>query len=118
MQARKIDLTPYTTELEGDPYLAGDEFVTRMFKRKTDPKIWLRKYISAPAAGHSAKELLAAMDLVGKIRAAKDHVLLEEADWTTVCTILNKIKGYGLSDVKIVRRVLEAPVVEVDEKKD
>jgi len=87
-----------------------------MLQREMDPKSWLRRYLTAPAAQHTAEELLAVMDVVGKIRAAEDHVLLEESDWKKCCGILNKIRGYGLGDVEIVRRVLEAPKVEVAEE--
>ncbi len=123
MQARKIDLTPYSTEVLVNTVvdLAAKKLVDVMATRETDPQIWIRRHILSTTAQHNAESLARAMDIAGKIRAAaeagEDSVLLDQADWDFVNGIVKRIKGYTESDYEMaVRRVGQAPTVEVDEK--
>lgn len=50
-----------------------------------------------------------------KIKSAQDTILLEEADYDTLKMAIETITGFTKQDVEFVRRVLEAPEVEVKE---
>ncbi len=116
MQARKIDLTPYTVELESAPRIVEKKLIRDIILEEVDPKRWLRRYMGSPLVGHTRTELFVAMDILGKIRSSEDNVLLEEADWKIVCRLVDKIKGFGIGDYEILQRVLKAPKIEVKEE--
>lgn len=66
----------------------------------------------------NAMELLERDDLARKIRDCKDReILLEDSEYEKIKQAVNAFKGYGQHDVEFVRRVLECPQVEVEEKK-
>ncbi len=63
-------------------------------------------------------ELLKQNELAGKILNSEDpDVLLEEAEYEQIKRAINVVKGFGRNEVELVRRILEAPKVEVEAKK-
>lgn len=65
----------------------------------------------------SGVDLLERDDLANKIRGSNGEVLLEEAEWgklNDACTLLTH---FSKPDVEMVRRIMKAEKVEVEEKK-
>ncbi len=119
MQARKIDLRPYTVELVQQRVNPTGELIEKTIFKTVNPVDWIAKYLLAPAAGHNLTELVAAMDIMGKVRAAtpEEGVLIETTEWELMKTVLDKIKGYSKADGQMGYRILAAPLIEVSEKK-
>ena len=62
--------------------------------------------------------LLKQNELAGKILHSEDpEILFEEAEYQQIKRAINVVTGYGRNEVELVRRVLEAPEVEVEAKK-
>lgn len=65
----------------------------------------------------SGRELLDRDDLAKKIRDCPDgSILLEEGDWNKLVQSAETITGLGRPDVELIRRILKAEKVEVQEK--
>ncbi len=118
MQARKVEFGNYEIELDGvirDPQTGEFSYDTVM--RPVDGFIWIKHRMYSVGAGHNGTELMAAAEVVAKFRAAKkegeDFVLLDTADWEMLKNIVNKLHGSGEEDLKMTRRVLEAPLIEM-----
>jgi len=107
---RKIDLTNYSVHVRNEkgewvdiPYEVKDSLIEVMFSR--DLQL-------------SARELLDRDDIARKVRDCTDgQVILEEEEYNKILTAVNTVKGLGRPDVEFVRRILEAPKVEVKERK-
>jgi len=107
---RQLDLSNYTVRVRNQdgeytdlPYEMKDSLIELIFSRDL---------------GLSGQELLDRDDLARKIRDCPDgKVLLEESDWKKLALAVNTVKGLGRPDVEFVRRILEAPEVEVEVKK-
>jgi hypothetical protein len=84
------------------PYIMKDSLVELLFARELN--------ISGP-------ELLERDDLARKIMAADGHVLLEEAEWGKFNDACANLTHFGKPDIEMVRRVMKAEAVEVEEKK-
>ena len=83
------------------PYVVKDSLIELMFSRDL--------HLSGP-------ELLQRDDLARKIMAADGAVLLEEAEWLKLNNATEAITGFGKADVELVRRIIKAEPVEVEEK--
>ena len=118
MQARQIDLTPYSEKLISGNEVKKGKIIPVFATVDVLPVEWLAQHLLATAVGHNAPEYMKAMDLVGKFRGAladgKDHTLLDLADWDEVMRIINKLRGWGLQDGKMLRRIREAPLIDVE----
>lgn len=102
---RKIDITNYPVEQDGKtlPYGVKEAAVEVLF---------------APNLKVRAQDIFKRDDVARKIETAEgDEVLLEEAEYEMLKAGVNAIEGYRRSDVEFVRRILEAPTVEVEEKR-
>lgn len=64
----------------------------------------------------SGIELLARDDLARKVRDSDGVLLLEEVEWGKLKTSAESMTGFGKPDVELIRRVLKAEKVEVEEK--
>jgi len=69
-----------------------------------------------PALQLSGAEVLRQNILAMKLEACKDEILLEEEEWGRIKKSVETFKGFDRNAVELVRRVLEAPIVEVHEK--
>ncbi len=102
---RKVNLEPYEVDLEPGtsvPYDVKRSLVNLLF---------------GPHNSLDAEALLSRDDLARKIRAAQESVLLEDAEYRILEAAVRGFRGYGEHDVELVRRVLGAPAVEVEERK-
>ena len=118
MQARQIDLKSYTVRLiSGNEVQAG--YIVPVYATVEVHAVeWMDQHLLATAVGHNPAEYIAAADIMGKFRGAKaegeDHLLLDLADWDKVNQILNKLRGYGKQDDQMLRRVREAPLIDLE----
>lgn len=70
-----------------------------------------------PSLGLSAKDLLDRDPLARRIKDLPGNdLLLEEAEYKKVLTALEALRGLGRHDVEFVKRVFNAPTVEVQAK--
>jgi len=108
---RRINLEGYTEmvrdEQSGEnvklPYPVKDSMVDVLLSREL---------------GLSAREALDREDLARKIRDCSDGaILIEEGDYTKLVTAIDTIKGWCRTDIEFLHRILDAPKVEVEEKK-
>lgn len=107
---RQLNLTNYSVRLRDEtgeykdmPYDVKDALVEILLSRSLQL---------------SGVEILKRDTLAHKITDCVDgKVLLEEDEWNKFVTAINTIKGLGRTDVELVRRILEAPKVEVEPKK-
>lgn len=107
---RQIDLSNYSVHVRDEkgewidlPYEVKDSITEVLFAR--DLQL-------------SGRELLKRDDLARKLRDCADsNVLLEEEEWNKLVMAVETIKGLGRPDVELVRRILEAPKIEVEAKK-
>lgn len=101
---RKIDLTSYPVG-EGNTFEVRPSLVSILFNQdKLD-----------------GREVIRRDELAQKIEACPDDsILLEEVDWNRIVGGLTAtdLKPHGRSVVEFLRRVLDAPQVEVTEKKE
>ena len=72
----------------------------------------------SPLLKLNGRELLLSQKLASKILESKeDYILLEGVDYDKLCKAVNAHEGFSKHDIELVRRVLEAPDVKVDEVK-
>ena len=100
---RKIDLTDYIVEVEGGkqiPYHVKDSIDVALFH----PDLKLNSY-----------GLMQNNKVAQKIKSAHDSILLEETEYQNLRKSVESINGFLKQDIEFVRRVLEAPEVQVKE---
>jgi hypothetical protein len=64
-----------------------------------------------PAEGCKTLELLKRQKLAEKIAAAKDSILLEDAEWQRLRDALDATRGLGQGEIELVHRIVDAPEV-------
>ena len=101
---RKIDLTPYLVEVE-------DKGTQKPF----DVKMSIFASLYHPDLKLSAMELLSNDKIGIKVKASEGSILLEEAEYEKVKRAFETLRGFDMNDVELVKRVLNAEVVEVKE---
>lgn len=104
---RKLDLTNYSVKSQGAgeqtiPYDVRGSLATLLF----NPSLQLR-----------AVALLEQNKLAESILSAEGDLLLEDAQYAKVKQAVEAFAGYSQNDVELVRRVLEAPDVKIQEVK-
>jgi len=68
--------------------------------------------------GLSAREALGREDLARRIKGCSDGaILIEEEEYKKLVVAIDTIKGWCRTDIEFLKRILEAPEVEVEEKK-
>jgi hypothetical protein len=102
---RKINLLPYLVEID-------NKGTTKPF----DVRGSIAACLYHPDLKLYARDLLDNDRLAQKIKAATDFVLVEDAEYEKVKAAFETIKGFEINDVELVKRVLEAEKVEVQEK--
>ena len=105
---RKLNLENYEFsfrnaqgELETQPYVFKDAIINLMFH---------------PDLRLSGAELLKTNILAEKIMEAKKEIFLEEEEYNRVESAINSFKGFGRSEIELVKRVTECPEIDVKEK--
>ena len=106
---RKLNLENYTVSLRDTqgklndiPYDFKDAIINLMFH---------------PDLKLSGKALLETNILAEKIMEAKKEIFLEEEEYNKVQNAIDIFKGFGKSEVNLVKRVTECPKIDVKEKK-
>jgi len=64
-----------------------------------------------------AVQLLKTNELALKISSAESELLLEESEYSILANAINRFKGYTQNEVELVKRILNAEQVEVQEVK-
>lgn len=106
---RRLELSDYTVTLRNE---AGElEDLTYPVK---DSLVELLLARSLQIAG---RELIIRDDIARKILAADGVILLEEEEYQRLVTSAEVVTGQGRTDVGLIRRIFDAPEVEVEEKK-
>lgn len=105
---KQISIKPYIVHVKKEdgssadmPYNVRESLVELLF---------------APALKLKAVDLLKQNTLADKILKSPEDLLLEEEEYTRVVAAINSIEGLGRNEVELVRRVLEAPAIEVTGK--
>ena len=148
MKARQLDVSDYTVKVkaEEEPKVKADQNGNLSCECPAWTKNRECRHTQAVAAGEpvppfvdlpydmkeslielllsrdnalSGRELLARDDLARKINECPDGTMLvDQSDWDKMVTSIETVKGLGRPDVEFARRILEAPEVDVEEKKD
>jgi hypothetical protein len=111
VKMKKIDLKPYKVELPTRQPDGSIEAVSQDY----DVKDVIVGIMFSRDLQLSARETLDRDPLCRRILDAEDSILLESADYDLVKKAVETIKGYSRNDVQMIRRILEAPEVEVEE---
>jgi hypothetical protein len=106
MTARKIDLSSYPLA----------HVVLKTGPAMYDVRASLVELCFVPELELTGPRLLFAGKLADTIIAAEENLLLDEAQWSLLNQACTMHKGFGRADVELVRRVTEAPTIEVAEK--
>jgi len=106
MKARKIDVTNYPAaerQESGEPmtYQVAGSMAALLFH----PELKL-----------SALDTLAANKLAEKLEAADGAVLLDSTEYGRLKRAVDTFNGFTRNETELIRRVLEAPEVELEEK--
>jgi len=104
---RKIDLSDYTVN-------TLTEQGEKPFPYSVKQSIEIALY--HPDLKLNFRDLLENDRVAQKIKQANGFILLEESEYLRVRLAFESIKGFRKEDVELVKRVIEAPEVEVQEK--
>lgn len=108
MQARKIDLSPYTLDAKNPE--TGENAVYEV--RRT-----LLMLLFHPDLKLNAIQVLEQNELAEKIRKEEtDTLLVSPEDYGKMWAAVQAGKGYSENDVRFIKRIKDAPEVTVDEQ--
>lgn len=83
-----------------------------------DVKNSMIEVLLSKSLGLSAREALDRDVIARRIRDCPDGtILLKEEEYTKLITAIDTITGWGRVDIEFLKRITEAPEVEVEEKK-
>lgn len=105
---RKIDLTNYEVdvtnglEVKKMPYPVKQNLIAFMFGEHMK---------------HTSQALIEYSDIKEKIKKADDSILLEAVEYNKLLQAVDTFQGYREIDLEFVKRIKNAPEVEVAEKK-
>jgi len=105
---RKIDVKSYMVDVKHP--VTGE-----MSNIPYDVKEMLVGVLLHPALQIAGAELYNRMPIADKIKKADGEVLLEDDEYSKLLDAVNRIKGFGMNDRELVRRVIEAGGVAVTE---
>lgn len=107
MKARKISLKNYNVTVKSPnnetkeiPYDIKESLIEILF----NPELKL-----------TARQLLKANDLASKIEKANDNILLNDVEYEKLKHALETVKGLTKNEIVLVKRVLQAEEVDVEE---
>ena len=106
---RKIDLEDYFVEV---PSPEG-----KMQKVKMNIKDWISNMLFHPDLKLGGREVILRGKLAEKIDKAGKEIILEEVDYQKIKEAFEKFKGFQKVHIELVKRVLDAELIEVEEKK-
>ena len=82
-----------------------------------DVKEALNSIIFHPELKLGGREIILRGKLAEKIDKAEKEILLEETDYSKLKQAFETVKGFSKNEVELCKRVLEAELIEVEEKK-
>lgn len=106
---RKINLEDYFVEV---PNPNGE-----MQKVKMNVKDWISNMLFLPDLKLGGREVILRGKLSDKIEKASKEIILEEVDYKKIKDAFETFKGFQKVHIELVKRVLEAEQIEVEEKK-
>lgn len=95
-------------ELVEIPYEVKNSLIELLFSKDPDGR--------HPELRLSGIELLERDDLARKVKDCDGVLLLEEPEWLKLKTTAESTTGFGRPDVELIRRIMNAEEVEVEEK--
>jgi len=106
---RRINLKEYTETVRDEdgkakelPYPVKDSMIEVLLSKEL---------------GLSAREALDRHTLACRIKDCSDGtILIEEGDYKKLVAAIDTITGWGRTDIEFLKRITEAPIVEVEEK--
>ncbi len=105
---KEIDLSPYA--------IAGH-------KDKFEPRIFLGETLLSPLLKLGGLELLASFKLADRIQVCEtDKLLVDDKEYakikrvTELPSMAGAAIGFGRNEVEMIRRILEAPDVQIEKK--
>lgn len=104
----KIDVSSYKVEVKD---LATSQPVTIDYEVKE----MLVGILLHPTLQMTGAEMYARMPIADKIKSADGEVLLEDNEYSKLLDAVNRIKGFGMNDRELVKRVIDARGVAVQE---
>ena len=107
---RKLDLKKYTVSVR------DAKGVTRLLPY--DFKETLIQLLFHPSLRLTGKALLETNKIAEKIEKADKEVLLEEEEYRRIKNAVDTFQGFSKNEVKLVQRIYDCPVVEVEVKKE
>lgn len=117
---KEINLAPYPIGPEGS---LVDEDQEPIERPTVDPRKFLDDALLSPILKHAGPRLLDAHNFVNRIRQHKGNSLLvDDKEYKQLLTVTNipdmagATMGFGENEVEMIRRILEAPEVEVAKK--
>ena len=105
---RKINLVNYMVQMR------TAEGITEM---PYDVKEALSNIIFHPELKLGGREIILRGKLAEKIEKAGKEIILEETDYSKIKQAFETIKGFTKNELELCTRVLEAELIEVEEKK-
>lgn len=112
MQAHKINLEDYTIDVPTRQEDGSEKNVRMPYHVKRS----IEAILFNPALKLGGRELLLQNKIFDKIESASGEILLDFADYAKLKHACEVFEGFRKFDVELVNRILEAPVVEVEEK--
>ena len=110
MKAKRIDLSPFEVEI---PNSDGVKM-----KVPYDFRNSMADIILAPQLRLNGSALMKNWRIAEKIQACKeDHILLTYEEYNILRGATEQIDVFSKNDVELIKRIQEAPDVEVEEKK-
>lgn len=104
---RKIDVSSYPIEIKTP---TGE-----MLKVDYSVKEMLVGVLLHSSLQLTGQEVYNRTPLADKIKKAEAELLLEEDEYRKLLSAVNTIKGFGMNDAEMVRRIIEAKEVAVKE---
>lgn len=104
---RKIDVKSYPIQVKAP---SGESLDVQY-----DMKEMLVGLLLHTSLGLNGTELHSRMPIADKIKKADGAVLLEEDEYAKILNAVNTVKGFGMNDSEMVRRIIDAKEVAVTE---
>ena len=104
---RKIDIKSYPIQIKtptGEP-----------LDIQYDMKEMLVGLLLHTSLGLTGQEIYKRTPIADKIKKADGEVLLEEDEYAKILGAVNTVKGFGMNDREMVRRIIDAKEVAVTE---
>lgn len=104
---RKIDISSYPIQLKAP---SGEKIDIQY-----DMKEMLVGLLLHTSLGLTGQEIYKRTPIADKIKNADGEVLLEEDEYAKILGAVNTVKGFGMNDGVMIKRIIDAKEVAVEE---